>query len=142
MQSNSRLPSTVSLVVCGAMLLLSLVAPTWSQNGSNSSWSDANNSGHGAAGVLGALGATQIVGTSSVASSGTMIMSACILSNGNQQITLFDQSRLTLVVYHVDSATSDIKLKSVRRVDADFQLEEFNLSEPTPSTVRKNVGRM
>lgn len=141
MRLFSRFPSTISFITCGAMLMLSLIAPTWSQNGSASTWNDHSN-GQGSASVVGALGAPQIVGTSSVASAGTTIMSACILSNGNQQITLFDQSKLTLVVYHVDSATSDIKLKSVRRVDADFQLEEFNLSEPTPSTVRKNVGRM
>jgi hypothetical protein len=73
------------------------------------------------------------------ASSGTTIMASSILSNGMQQIVLFDQPKQTLAVYHVEPSSGDIQLKSVRRLDADLALQEFNLSEPTPSTIRKNV---
>jgi hypothetical protein len=73
------------------------------------------------------------------ASAGTTAMASAILSNGFQQVVLFDQTKSTIAVYHVDPTSGDIQLKSVRKVDADFALQEFNLSEPTPSTIRKNV---
>ncbi|XZE46309.1 hypothetical protein SH467x_001589 [Pirellulaceae bacterium SH467] len=73
------------------------------------------------------------------ASAGSTVMASAILSNGFQQVVLFDQTKSTIAVYHVDPSSGDIQLKSVRKVDADFALQEFNLSEPTPSTIRKNV---
>jgi len=74
-----------------------------------------------------------------VASAGTSMMASSVLSNGIQQIAIYDQPKQTMAVYHIDPSTGDIQLKSVRRLDADFALQEFNLSEPTPSTIRKNV---
>ncbi|MFN7290997.1 MAG: hypothetical protein ACK5YR_16370 [Pirellula sp.] len=74
-----------------------------------------------------------------VASAGTSIMASTVLSNGFQQIAIYDQPKQTMAVYHIDPNSGDIQLKSVRRLDADFALQEFNLSEPTPSTIRKNV---
>jgi len=86
------------------------------------------------------LGATVVaVAPAHVASSGNAMMASAILSNGSQQIAVYDQSKSTMAVYHIDSSTGDIQLKSVRKMDADFALQEFNLSEPTPSTIRKNV---
>lgn len=74
-----------------------------------------------------------------VASAGTSMMASTVLSNGFQQIAIYDQPKQTMAVYHIDPNSGDIQLKSVRRLDADFALQEFNLSEPTPSTIRKNV---
>jgi len=66
-------------------------------------------------------------------------MSSATLSNGMQQIVLVDPDRQTIAVYHIDPDKGDTQLKSVRKIDADFALEEFNLSEPTPTTIRKNL---
>ena len=85
------------------------------------------------------MGSVMVVGQSNAAATATHIMSSATLSNGSQQIVLVDPAKQTLVVYHVDPNKGDIQLKSVRRIDADFSLEEFNLSEPTPATVRKNL---
>jgi hypothetical protein len=74
-----------------------------------------------------------------VASAGNSMMASVILSNGIQQLAVLDQAKSSIAVYHIEPNTGDIQLKSVRRIDADFALEEFNLSEPTPSTIRKNV---
>lgn len=74
-----------------------------------------------------------------VGASGDMLMASAILSNGAQQVILYDHSKETMAVYHIDSTSGDQQLKSVRKLDADFALQEFNLSEPTPSTIRKNV---
>lgn len=74
-----------------------------------------------------------------VASAGNSLMASVILSNGIQQLAILDHAKSSIAVYHIEPNTGDIQLKSVRRIDADFALEEFNLSEPTPSTIRKNV---
>ena len=80
-----------------------------------------------------------VVGPSHSAATATHLMSSATLSNGSQQIVLVDPAKLTVAVYHVEPNKGDVQLKSVRRIDADFSLEEFNLSEPTPSTIRKNL---
>jgi len=67
------------------------------------------------------------------------MMASALLSNGFQQIAIFEQTKQTLAVYHINPTSGDIQLKSVRKIEADFFLQEFNLSEPTPSTIRKNV---
>jgi hypothetical protein len=74
-----------------------------------------------------------------VAASGDTMMASAILSNGQQQMVVLDQAKRTMATYHIDSHSGDIQLKSVRKIDADLMLQEFNLSEPTPTTIRKNV---
>jgi hypothetical protein len=106
-----------------------LMTPSWSQSGN---WSDQTPpvTQHP---MNGAIAPAQ------VATAGNSMMASVILANGFQQIVVVDHGKTTMAVYHVDPTRGDILLKSVRRLDADFALEEFNLSEPTPSTIRKNV---
>jgi hypothetical protein len=105
-----------------------LMRPTLSQSGNP----------HDAASFSG-LGRTTAVASAQVAAAGNSMMASVVLSNGNQQVAMVDNTKATMAVYHIDSTTGDIQLKSVRKLDADFLLEEFNLSEPTPSTIRKNI---
>ena len=79
-----------------------------------------------------------VVGPSTSSATATHLMSTATLSNGFQQLVIVDPAKLTLAVYHIEPSRGDIQLKSVRKIDADFSLEEFNLSEPTPSTIRRN----
>ena len=79
-----------------------------------------------------------VVGPSTSSATATHLMSSATLSNGFQQLVIVDPAKLTLAVYHIEPSRGDIQLKSVRKIDADFSLEEFNLSEPTPSTIRRN----
>ncbi len=80
-----------------------------------------------------------MAGPSHAAANQTHLMSSATLSNGFQQIVLVDPAKQTIAVYHVDPDKGDIQLRSVRKIDADFALEEFNLSEPSPTTIRKNL---
>lgn len=80
----------------------------------------------------------QIVGPTTSCATATHLMTTATLSNGQQQLVIIDPSKLTLAVYHIEPARGDIQLRSVRKIDADFSLEEFNISEPTPSTIRRN----
>jgi hypothetical protein len=84
-------------------------------------------------------GTVSAIAPAHVGSSGTSMMASVLLSNGFQQVAIFENTKQTLAVYHINPTYGDIQLKSVRRMDADFALQEFNLSEPTPSTIRKNV---
>jgi hypothetical protein len=104
----------------------SYVPKTWSQ-------------GQIPAGSLMTGAVVTIVGPSSAAASQTHLVSTATLSNGAQQVVLIDPAKLTMAVYHIEPGKGDIQLKSVRKIDADFALEEFNLGEPTPSTIRKNL---
>ena len=48
------------------------------------------------------------------------------LGNGPAQVTLIDVKSRVMCVYHVDRATGQIELKSVRNVHWDLLMEEFN----------------
>ena len=80
-----------------------------------------------------------IVGAASSRWTGTHLMTSATLCNGQQHLVIVDPAKLTLAVYHIEASRGDIQLRSVRKIDADFSLEEFNLSEPTPSTIRRNA---
>jgi hypothetical protein len=105
-----------------------LMTPSWSQTG---------NSTEQIPGAM--IPRNAAVASAQVASAGSSMMASVILYNGFQQIAVVDTSKSTMAVYHIDPSSGDIQLKSVRKMDADFLLEEFNLSEPTPSTIRKNI---
>ncbi|MFO0922028.1 MAG: hypothetical protein U0905_06000 [Pirellulales bacterium] len=53
-----------------------------------------------------------------------------------QQMVVYDSVLKSIVVYHIQQDTGVITLKSVRKVDADFALEEFNGADPSPSKIR------
>ncbi len=56
--------------------------------------------------------------------------------DGFQQLTLIDTTQRVMSVYHVERATGRIALKSVRDVNWDLQMEEFNGSSPTPREIQ------
>jgi hypothetical protein len=114
------------------LVLCTYLPRTWSQNqGSQGAW-PASTGFAPSSGLV-------VTGQSNAAASQKHLMSSATLSNGTQQIVLVDPERLTIAVYHIDPQKGDIQLKSVRKIDADFALEEFNLSEPSPTTIRKNL---
>ncbi|MDZ4851836.1 MAG: hypothetical protein SGI77_21310 [Pirellulaceae bacterium] len=65
-----------------------------------------------------------------------MLMHSGITSSGANQVILVDSTRRVLAVYAIAPDTGVIQLKSVRNLAADFQLEEFNGSDPSPAKVR------
>jgi hypothetical protein len=56
--------------------------------------------------------------------------------NGNMQMSVIDSQRKTMAVYEIDAVSGAIQLKSVRNMNADFLLDEFNGTDPTPEKVR------
>jgi hypothetical protein len=53
-----------------------------------------------------------------------------------QQLTVVDPALKVVSVYHIDSVTGDIVLKSVRNIHWDLQMVEFNGSSPSPKEIR------
>lgn len=61
--------------------------------------------------------------------------------DGRQQITVIDPRQKVLAVYHVDRATGGLALKSVRNLNWDLMIEDFNSDKPTPREVRALTQR-
>jgi len=56
--------------------------------------------------------------------------------NGPHAALIFDPVRQVFAVYHVDSASGQIMLKSVRNLSADLRLEQFNSGAPAPKDIQ------
>lgn len=52
------------------------------------------------------------------------------------QITIIDPQSRALVVYHIDKPTGAVTLRSVRNVNWDLQMDEFNGKNPLPREIR------
>ncbi len=58
------------------------------------------------------------------------------LSDGRQQVVLVDGRSRAVGVYHVDRGTGQISLKSVRNVQWDLLMDDFNGGTPAPQEIR------
>jgi len=57
---------------------------------------------------------------------------------GNRQLLMVvDQQRQVLAVYHIDTASGTVSLRSTRALAYDLQLEDFNATDPRPAALRK-----
>ena len=65
-----------------------------------------------------------------------ILMHSGLSSSGANQFVLVDTAKKVMAVYFVSPETGVIQLKSVRNMTADFLLEEFNGSDPSPAKVR------
>ncbi len=70
------------------------------------------------------------------ASSGELIAFSSDVGQGVQQITLIDPKTRVMSVYHVNSANGAVALRSVRNVQWDLQMDEFNGVAPSPREIR------
>ncbi len=75
-------------------------------------------------------------GGSGAASAGGLIALACPAGDHRQQLTVVDPTMKVVGVYHIDTATGDIVLKSVRNIHWDLQMVEFNGGSPSPREIR------
>lgn len=76
-------------------------------------------------------------------SSGGMQVHVQQLPSGTQVITLVDTQNKALAVYHV-KPSGQICLKSVRNVNADLQIDEFNIEKaekPSPKDIREMLSK-
>ncbi len=67
---------------------------------------------------------------------GDVQVHAVLLPNGTHQIVVVDTRQQSMALYHVVGTSGKIELKSVRKIQMDLAIEQFNASEPLPSEMR------
>ena len=58
------------------------------------------------------------------------------VEEGRQQTVVIDSKTRVMSVYHIDHVTGVISLKSVRNIQADLLMDEFNTESPLPKEIR------
>ncbi len=58
-----------------------------------------------------------------------------------QSVIVVDPHQRVMAVYHVDSTSGEISLKSVRNLTWDLQMIEFNSGAPAPQDIRNGLSR-
>ncbi len=75
--------------------------------------------------------------TTEAASPESLWVSTTPLDASRQLLLVVDPLHQVLAVYHVDTATGIVTLRSTRALAYDLQLEEFNAAEPKPGSLKK-----
>ena len=70
------------------------------------------------------------------AANGEMVVLPTIVGEKTQLLTVVDPRLRVLGVYHIDLATGVITLKSVRNMQWDLQMADFNNEKPHPQEIR------
>ncbi len=56
---------------------------------------------------------------------------------GNRQLVIVvDQQTKVLAIYHIDTSTGMVTLRSTRTLGYDLQLEDFNATDPRPNALK------
>jgi hypothetical protein len=56
-------------------------------------------------------------------------------------VTVIDPHQRVMAIYHVDRASGEIALRSVRNLTWDLQMIEFNSGNPLPQDIRSGLQR-
>jgi hypothetical protein len=67
---------------------------------------------------------------------GQLIALPSQVDNTHQQIVVIDPLRRVMCIYHVDTPTGTVTLKSARNISGDLQIDEFNATGPLPRDIR------
>jgi len=94
-------------------------------------WSDA---GPRPSALWGQLPAT--IETQGVSAAGPLIALSSAAGDGRQQVVVIDTRNQAMTVYHVAHETGTISLRSVRNIQADFLMDEYNTDVPLPREIR------
>jgi hypothetical protein len=78
--------------------------------------------------------------TSGVAA-GNLITHVSVVEGQLLVITVIDTSQQTMAIYHVERATGEITLKSVRNFTWDLQMKDFNTGKPLPQDIRSGLPK-
>lgn len=57
-------------------------------------------------------------------------------SDGRQQITVIDPRQRVMAVYTIDRANGAVQLRSVRNLQWDLTIEDYNSGSPAPRDIR------
>ena len=77
-----------------------------------------------------------IQGMSRPAEDAAIVAMSTDVDERRTQLTIVDPQTRALVVYHIDKASGEVSLRSVRNVHWDLQMDEFNGKNPLPREIR------
>jgi hypothetical protein len=80
--------------------------------------------------------ATPAAPAPAVAAGSELIVVPTSLGDKGQMLTIVDPRQQVLSVYHIDLLTGKIALKSVRKIQWDLQITDFNNENPLPQEIR------
>ena len=60
---------------------------------------------------------------------------------GWQQVTIINARTHVMSVYHIERSNGAITLKSVRNIEADLMMDEFNTGNPLPREIRAMLSK-
>ncbi len=73
-------------------------------------------------------------------SAGELITLSTSAGEHREQLTVIDPQTRSLAVYHIDTETGEVVLKSVRNIYYDLKMIEFNGTNPLPNEIRALLG--
>lgn len=73
--------------------------------------------------------------------SGQVVALQTTVGTEHQQVTVIDPATHVMSVYHIDLATGQIALKSVRNIHWDLQLTYFDCASPLPQEIQAQLER-
>ncbi len=66
---------------------------------------------------------------------GELITLTSPATDNRQQVTVIDPRLRVMSVYHIDLSTGVVTLKSVRNIQGDLMMSEFNCAAPLPREI-------
>jgi nitrogen fixation protein len=75
-------------------------------------------------------------GAVSLAAGTELIVVPNSVGDKTQMLTVVDPRQRAMAVYHIDTATGKITLRSVRNIQWDLQISDLNNDNPLPQQIR------
>lgn len=89
------------------------------------------------AGLLPSVGFAQRPALSVATSgNGELIALSVPVEEHRQQVIVIDPVKRVMSVYHIETSSGEISLKSVRNINWDLQMDGFNATSPLPLEIR------
>ena len=66
-----------------------------------------------------------------------LIVSTVPVDSGRQMLLVINTETNILAVYHIETGSGEISLRSTRAIGYDLQLEDFNAKDPKPAAIKK-----
>ncbi len=68
---------------------------------------------------------------------GGLWISTSQIETGLQMLLVVDPKTKVLAVYHIETSNGKVSLQSTRALGYDLQIEDFNATDPKPSSIKK-----
>ena len=66
-----------------------------------------------------------------------LFVSTSPIDSGRQMLLVIDPERQVLAVYHIETVSGEVSLRSTRALGYDLQLDDFNAKDPKPAAIKK-----